>query len=76
MATNDKYETCWFYYTLHRTSMSSPLYSSEPIDNTSPKWLSLEVPTLHSTGHSNASGMYVILNNLKKCFQRNLYRLL
>ncbi|OXU25616.1 hypothetical protein TSAR_010175 [Trichomalopsis sarcophagae] len=52
---NEKQENCWFYYTLHRTSMSSPLYTSEPIDNTSPRWASLEVPTLHSTGHSNAS---------------------
>ncbi|XP_012530702.2 UV radiation resistance-associated protein isoform X2 [Monomorium pharaonis] len=48
-------EICWFYYTLHRSSMSSPLYTSEAIDNASPKWSSLEVPTLHATGYSTAS---------------------
>ena len=59
---DDKHEKCWFHYTLHRTSMSSPLYKSEPIDNTSPRWASLEVPTLYATGHSNANGK---LTNIK-----------
>lgn len=49
-------EVCWFYYTLHRSSMSSPLYTSEAIDNANPRWSSLEVPTLHATGYSTASG--------------------
>ncbi|KAL6422229.1 hypothetical protein ACFW04_010911 [Cataglyphis niger] len=48
-------EVCWFYYTLHKSSMSSPLYTSEAIDNVNPRWLSLEVPTLHATGYSTAS---------------------
>lgn len=48
-------EVCWFYYTLHRSSMSSPLYTSEAIDNANPRWSSLEVPTLHATGYSTAS---------------------
>ncbi|KAM0735180.1 UV radiation resistance-associated gene protein [Formica fusca] len=48
-------EVCWFYYTLHKSSMSSPLYTSEAIDNANPRWLSLEVPTLHATGYSTAS---------------------
>ncbi|XP_011870520.1 PREDICTED: UV radiation resistance-associated gene protein [Vollenhovia emeryi] len=48
-------EICWFYYTLHRSSMSSPLYTSEAIDNANPRWSSLEVPTLHATGYSTAS---------------------
>ncbi|XP_058804895.1 uncharacterized protein LOC131672011 [Phymastichus coffea] len=52
---DQKHDSCWFYYTIHRTSMSSPLYTSEPIDNTSPRWSSLEVPTLHGTGHSSAN---------------------
>ncbi|XP_046752213.1 UV radiation resistance-associated gene protein isoform X2 [Diprion similis] len=51
----------WFYYTLHRTNMSSPLYSSEPIDNTCPKWASLDVPVLHATGHSAASDIVLRL---------------
>ncbi|KAK0098540.1 hypothetical protein PV326_007000 [Microctonus aethiopoides] len=49
------FDTCWFYFTLHRSSMSSPLYTSEPIDNVSPKWSCLEVPTLHATGFSTAN---------------------
>ncbi|KAG7206337.1 hypothetical protein KM043_003708 [Ampulex compressa] len=48
-------ETCWYYYTLHRTSMSSPIYTSETIDNANPRWSSLEVPTLYATGYSTAS---------------------
>ncbi|XP_011641027.1 UV radiation resistance-associated gene protein [Pogonomyrmex barbatus] len=48
-------EICWFYYTLHRSSMSSPLYTSEPIDNANPRWSSLEVPILYATGYSTAS---------------------
>lgn len=36
--------------------MSSPLYTSEAIDNANPRWASLEVPTLHATGYSTASG--------------------
>ncbi|XP_076236627.1 UV-resistance associated gene [Calliopsis andreniformis] len=54
-------EVCWFYYTLHRTSMSSPLYASEPIDNMNPRWSSLEVPTIHATGYSTASEIIVRL---------------
>ncbi|XP_014213895.1 UV radiation resistance-associated gene protein [Copidosoma floridanum] len=61
LRTNEIKEKCWFYYTLHRTSMSSPLYTSEPIDNISPKWASLEVPTLYNTGHSNASEIIIRL---------------
>ncbi|XP_012059407.1 PREDICTED: UV radiation resistance-associated gene protein [Atta cephalotes] len=48
-------EICWFYYTLHRSSMSSPLYTSEAIDNSNPRWSTLEVPTLYATGYSTAS---------------------
>ncbi|EZA57886.1 hypothetical protein DMN91_002469 [Ooceraea biroi] len=48
-------EVCWFYYTLHRSSMSSPIYTSEAINNVNPRWASLEVPTLHATGYSAAS---------------------
>ncbi|KYN06419.1 PREDICTED: UV radiation resistance-associated gene protein [Cyphomyrmex costatus] len=48
-------EICWFYYTLHRSSMSSPLYTSEAIDNSNPRWSILEVPTLYATGYSTAS---------------------
>ncbi|KAK2586104.1 hypothetical protein KPH14_008384 [Odynerus spinipes] len=55
LKSNVNNETCWFYYTLHRTSMSSPLYTSELIDNANPRWSSLEVPTLHATGYSSAS---------------------
>ncbi|XP_033214847.1 UV radiation resistance-associated gene protein isoform X3 [Belonocnema kinseyi] len=51
----EKCKTCWFYYTIHRTCMSSPSYTSEPIDSSSPRWESLEVPILHATGHSTAS---------------------
>ncbi|XP_076387065.1 UV-resistance associated gene isoform X2 [Megachile rotundata] len=54
-------EVCWFYYTLHRTSMSSPLYTSEAIDNTNPRWSSLEVPTIHATGYSTASEIIIRL---------------
>ncbi|XP_014236822.1 UV radiation resistance-associated gene protein isoform X1 [Trichogramma pretiosum] len=52
---HDQQENCWYYYTIHRTCMSSPLYTSEPIDNSSPRWSSLEVSTLHGTGHANSS---------------------
>ncbi|XP_066598188.1 UV radiation resistance-associated gene protein isoform X2 [Prorops nasuta] len=45
-------KSCWFYYTLHRTSMSSPFYTSELNDKVSPKWHSLEVPTVYATGYS------------------------
>ncbi|XP_057318740.1 UV radiation resistance-associated gene protein [Microplitis mediator] len=55
LETDKNFETCWFYFTLHRSSMSSPLYTSEPIDHISPKWSSLEVPTLHATGLSTAN---------------------
>ncbi|XP_074098660.1 UV-resistance associated gene [Cotesia typhae] len=55
LETDKSFETCWFYFTLHRSSMSSPLYTSEPIDHVSPKWSSLEVPTLHATGLSTAN---------------------
>lgn len=60
-----KCDKCWFYYTLHRTVMSSPLYTSELIDNTSPRWASFEVSTLHATGHSAASGELYSLNHSK-----------
>lgn len=59
LETDKSFETCWFYFTLHRSSMSSPLYTSEPIDHVSPKWSSLEVPTLHATGLSTANGIYL-----------------
>jgi len=36
--------------------MSSPIYTSEAINNVNPRWSSLEVPTLHATGYSTASG--------------------
>ncbi|XP_015108711.1 UV radiation resistance associated protein [Diachasma alloeum] len=55
LETDKNIETCWFYFTLHRSSMSSPFYTSEPIDNASPRWASLEVPTLHATGLSTAN---------------------
>ncbi|XP_046825786.1 UV radiation resistance-associated gene protein isoform X1 [Vespa crabro] len=55
LRTNVNTEICWFYYTLHRTTMSSPIYTSELIDNANPRWSSLEVPTLHATGYSSAS---------------------
>lgn len=58
LETDRKFETCWFYFTIHRSSMSSPFYTSEPIDNVSPRWSSLEVPTLHATGLSTANGNY------------------
>ena len=61
LKTNTNNEVCWFYYTLHRTSMSSPLYTSEIIDNTNPKWSCLEVPTIHATGYSTASEIIVRL---------------
>ncbi|XP_076175811.1 UV-resistance associated gene isoform X2 [Ptiloglossa arizonensis] len=54
-------EVCWFYYTLHRTSMSSPLYTSETIDNANPRWSSLEVPIIYATGYSTASEVIVRL---------------
>lgn len=42
--------------------MSSPLYTSEAIDNVNPRWSSLEVPTLYATGYSTASGeLYSLL---------------
>ncbi|XP_034934086.1 UV radiation resistance-associated gene protein [Chelonus insularis] len=55
LEADKNFETCWFYFTLHRSSMSSPLYTSEPIDNVNPKWASLEVPTLHATGLATAN---------------------
>ncbi|XP_015171627.1 PREDICTED: UV radiation resistance associated protein isoform X1 [Polistes dominula] len=55
LRTNVNSEISWFYYTLHRTTMSSPIYTSELIDNANPRWSSLEVPTLHATGYSSAS---------------------
>ncbi|KAF7394039.1 hypothetical protein HZH68_010858 [Vespula germanica] len=55
LRTNVNSEICWFYYTLHRTTMSSPIYTSELIDNANPRWSSLEVPILHATGYSSAS---------------------
>lgn len=36
--------------------MSSPIYTSEAIDNTNPRWSSLEVPTIYATSYSTASG--------------------
>lgn len=36
--------------------MSSPLYTSEVIDNINPKWSSLEAPTIYATNYSTASG--------------------
>ncbi|KZC04061.1 PREDICTED: UV radiation resistance associated protein [Dufourea novaeangliae] len=61
LKTNIHNEICWFYYTLHRTSMSSPLYTSDIIDNVNPKWSSLEVPTIHATGYSTASEVIIRL---------------
>ncbi|XP_011298562.1 UV radiation resistance-associated gene protein [Fopius arisanus] len=55
LETDKNHKICWFYFTLHRSSMSSPFYTSEPIDNGSPRWVSLEVPTLHATGLSTAN---------------------
>lgn len=72
---NQSNEPCWFYYTLHRTSMSSPLYASEPIDNTNPRWASLEVPTLHATGYSTASGELYNQLVLEKHLHYYLYML-
>nr|XP_033334277.1 UV radiation resistance-associated protein [Megalopta genalis] len=54
-------EACPFYYTLHRTSMSSPLYTSEVIDNVNPKWSSLDVPNIYATDYSTASEIIVRL---------------
>lgn len=54
-------EACLYYYTLHRTSMSSPLYTSEVIDNANPRWSSLEVPVIHATGYSTASEVIIRL---------------
>ncbi|XP_006614438.1 UV radiation resistance-associated gene protein isoform X1 [Apis dorsata] len=70
LKTNINNEICWFYYTLHRTSMSSPLYTSEIIDNVNPKWSSLEAPTIYATNYSTASEVIVrlwkrmIVNNI------------
>ncbi|CAK9803922.1 UV radiation resistance-associated gene protein [Anthophora quadrimaculata] len=61
LKTNVNNEVCWFYYTLHRTSMSSPLYTSETIDNANPRWSSLEIPVIHTTGYSTASEVIVRL---------------
>ncbi|XP_076641381.1 UV-resistance associated gene [Halictus rubicundus] len=52
---------CSFYYTLHRTSMSSPLYTSEAIDNANPRWSSLDVSNIHATDYSTASEIIVRL---------------
>lgn len=57
--TND--EICWFYYTLHRTSMSSPIYTSEAIDNVNPRWSSLDVPIIYATSYSTANEVIVRL---------------
>ncbi|XP_050479899.1 UV radiation resistance-associated protein isoform X1 [Bombus huntii] len=61
LKTDINNEICWFYYTLHRTSMSSPIYTSEAIDNTNPRWSSLEVPTIYATSYSTASEVIVRL---------------
>ncbi|XP_076225878.1 UV-resistance associated gene isoform X2 [Nomia melanderi] len=61
LKANIYHEDCWFYYTLHRTSMSSPLYTSEAIDNINPRWSSLEVPNIHATGYSTASEIIIRL---------------
>ncbi|CAL7948415.1 unnamed protein product [Xylocopa violacea] len=41
--------------------MSSPLYTSEAIDNMNPRWSNLEVPTMHATGYSTASEIIIRL---------------
>ncbi|CAK9818679.1 UV radiation resistance-associated gene protein [Anthophora plagiata] len=61
LKTNVNNEVCWFYYTLHRTSMSSPIYTSETIDNANPRWSSLEIPVIYTTGYSTASEVIVRL---------------
>ncbi|KOC67371.1 UV radiation resistance-associated gene protein [Habropoda laboriosa] len=61
LKTNVNNEVCWFYYTLHRTSVSSPLYTSEIIENANPRWSSLEIPIIHTTGYSTASEVIVRL---------------
>lgn len=58
LKANVNNEAGWFYYTLHRTNMSSPLYTSEVIDHANPRWSSLELPTIHATGYSTASGEF------------------
>lgn len=46
--------------------MSSPMYTSETIDNANPRWSSLEVPIVHATGYSTASGeLYSLLVHCK-----------
>ncbi|XP_078048608.1 UV-resistance associated gene [Augochlora pura] len=61
LKSNMQDEACLFYYTLHRTSMSSPLYTSEAIDNANPKWSSLDVPNIYATDYSTASEIIVRL---------------
>ncbi|OAD54507.1 UV radiation resistance-associated protein [Eufriesea mexicana] len=61
LKTNVNNEICSFYYTLHKTSMSSPLYTSEAIDNVNPRWSSLEVPTIYATNYSAASEIIIRL---------------
>ncbi|KAJ8681517.1 hypothetical protein QAD02_017309 [Eretmocerus hayati] len=53
----------WFYFTLHRTSMSSPLYTSEAVNNANPKWATLDSSTLRATGHSAANEVVLRLWN-------------
>ena len=60
LKTETNNEICWFYYTLHRTSMSSPIYTSEAIDNVNPRWSSLEVPIIYATSYSTANGEFHI----------------
>ncbi|XP_043260871.1 UV radiation resistance-associated protein [Colletes gigas] len=61
LKSNGTNDISWFYYTLHRTCMSSPIYTSETIDNANPRWSSLEVPTIHATGYSTASEVIIRL---------------
>ena len=61
LKANVNNEAGWFYYTLHRTNMSSPLYTSEVIDHANPRWSSLELPTIHATGYSTASEIIIRL---------------
>jgi len=48
--------------------MSSPLYTSEAIDNANPRWSSLEVLTLHAIGYSTASGKYYSASMINAMF--------
>lgn len=40
--------------------MSSPIYTSEAIDNVNPRWSSLEVPIIYATSYSTANGKFYI----------------